>query len=356
MDKAGNSGKDKPYKRVTLRDIAAKAGISHVAVSHALRNSAQVSAGTRERVRRIADEMGYKPDPMLSALAHYRRSGKERAKGCSLAWINPFQDPQQLRAQHEFDLYWQGARDLAARRGFELEEFRTCEYTARRMDTIFKARNIQGIILAPLAGSEDLIDGWEQLPWQDYAAVRFGLSSTNPQVHHISSAQVRNANLAFKKTAALGYRRIGFYGILSETRFFPAGITFAQLSIPEAQRVPPLLCRLEDPDPLKFKAIDTWIKTYRPDAVITERPKLLEKLTQLGYSVPRDIGVATLSIHDTPINAGIDQNSKEVGRAAVRTLTALLNEQQFGIPETASEILIEGKWVDGSMLPPRRTA
>jgi DNA-binding LacI/PurR family transcriptional regulator len=80
---------------------------------------------------------------------------------------------------------------------------------------------------------------------------------------------------------------------------------------------------------------------------------LLQKLDELGYKVPGDIALATLSIHDTSVDSGIDQNPKEIGRAAIRTLVALLNEQSVGIPSTQNKILIEGKWVDGSMLPDR---
>lgn len=340
-------------QRVTLRDIAKIAGVSHVSVSHALRGSPQVSAATRERIKKIAEEMGYRPDPMLSALSHYRRTGSEKIKSSTLAWINPFRDPAVLRAQQEFDLYWRGARDLAAKLGFDLEEFKTSECSLQRLDSIFKTRNIRGIIIASLADASDLTGNWKDFPWENYISVRFGLSAADPQIHHISSAQVRNANLAFQKAAALGYERIGFYGLLSPTRFFPAGITFAQLTVPEELRLKPLFYNPVDSEKIRLEKLDHWIKTNRPDAIITERPKLLNKLNQLGYDVPGDFGVATLSIHDTPINAGIDQNSYEVGQAAVRTIASLLNEQRFGIPETTNEILIEGKWVDGTMLPPR---
>ncbi len=46
---------------VTIYDIAKTAGLSHSAVSMALRGSRQVSERTRERVRQLADELGYCP-------------------------------------------------------------------------------------------------------------------------------------------------------------------------------------------------------------------------------------------------------------------------------------------------------
>lgn len=48
--------------RPTLKSIAQIAGLSHVAVSKALRDAPDISAATKERVRKIADELGYTPN------------------------------------------------------------------------------------------------------------------------------------------------------------------------------------------------------------------------------------------------------------------------------------------------------
>ena len=49
-------------KRPTLKTIGQLAGLSHVAVSKALRDAPDISAATKERVRKIADELGYTPN------------------------------------------------------------------------------------------------------------------------------------------------------------------------------------------------------------------------------------------------------------------------------------------------------
>jgi LacI family transcriptional regulator len=58
-------------KRVTLRDVAAESGLSTAAVSYALRGL-QVPVETQERVREIADRLGYQADPIARALASGR--------------------------------------------------------------------------------------------------------------------------------------------------------------------------------------------------------------------------------------------------------------------------------------------
>jgi len=299
--------------------------------------------------------MGYHPDPMLSALSHYRLTRKERPMQATMAWFNTLREPDKLRQYEEFDLYWQGAEALAKKLGFHLEEFRTEELSLKRMDDIFKARSIRGILLAPTGLPTTPLE-WNEFPWQDYAVVRFGRSLRTPMVNIVTSAQVTNTMLAFEKIYHKGYRRIGFVGNISLRRLFSAGYLRAQQSLPSKLQLSALYY---DGGPnqsdaaLDLDALEKWMNKEKPDAIITANTLMVGMLQQLGYSVPKDVGIATTSIHDTPIDAGIDQNPVEIGRAAVRTLNSLLNEHHFGMPDIAHQILVEGRWVDGSMLPDR---
>ena len=69
--------------RVTIRDIAARAGVSKVAVSYALNGQPGVSAATRERIVSIADELGWYPNRAARALS------AARADACGLVLARP---------------------------------------------------------------------------------------------------------------------------------------------------------------------------------------------------------------------------------------------------------------------------
>jgi LacI family gluconate utilization system Gnt-I transcriptional repressor len=64
-------------RRIKLSDVAARAGVSPVTVSRALRNPGIVSADLRERVELAVRELGYIPNQLASALAssHTNRIG-----------------------------------------------------------------------------------------------------------------------------------------------------------------------------------------------------------------------------------------------------------------------------------------
>ena len=98
-------------RRVTLRDVAERVGVSHVTISLALRNHPSIPVRRRKEVKRVAKQMGYQPDPLLSSLAVYRHNQRPARIQNSLAWINRWDQPERLRKQHkEFDEYLAGGR------------------------------------------------------------------------------------------------------------------------------------------------------------------------------------------------------------------------------------------------------
>lgn len=70
-------------RRVTISDIAERAGVSKGAVSYALNGRPGVSDGTRERILEIARELGWYPNRAARALS------VERADACGLVIARP---------------------------------------------------------------------------------------------------------------------------------------------------------------------------------------------------------------------------------------------------------------------------
>ncbi len=58
--------------RATIRDVAAKAGVSHQTVSRVINNSERVSPETRHRVEAAIDALGYKPNVIARLMAKGR--------------------------------------------------------------------------------------------------------------------------------------------------------------------------------------------------------------------------------------------------------------------------------------------
>ncbi|MCU0796567.1 MAG: LacI family transcriptional regulator [Akkermansiaceae bacterium] len=339
--------------RISLRDIAAKLGVSHSTVSLALRDHPRISESVRARVKAAAEEFGYRPDPMLAALANYRRGKVATPISSSVAWINGWPKADQLRGYKEFDQYWNGAFKAAEKFGYRLEEFRIGrECTAKRLHQILSTRGIRGILLPPHREAP----AWGDFPWDQYSVVRFGRSVIKPEVHVVTADQIANTMLAVQSMHALGYRRIGFTGIAGDfTRrglLFQLGFAGGQRLIQDPQPIPPLA--LSDDRPAeRSRQLKSWLKEHQPDAILTTDATLGEMLEKCGLHVPDDIGLAVTSILDAKADAGIDQHPEEIGRVGFLMLNSLMNDRAKGIPPIFRQILVEGSWVNGQSLPHR---
>jgi LacI family transcriptional regulator len=339
--------------RVTLRDIATRLDVSHTTVSRALHGDPRITPSVRQRVEEMARQLGYRPDPMLSALAQYRRGKHQTPIGAELAWINNWSNPKQLRTYREFDLYWRGAEAEAERCGFRLEEFLLDkDLLAPRLEKILRARNIRGILIPPCGRSAP---DWESFHWDDFCIVRFGYSIATPRAHLVTSDQLTDGLIAFENMWTRGYRRIGLVTYAQAVTRFSAGYFLGQTRCNATPRLP-MLVLPQNKEKEDQRQLRGWITRHRPDAILTDASALRELLESAGYHVPQHLGLATLSVLDGNADAGIDQNSEEIGKAAVQLVISLLHHNECGIPTVCRELLVEGRWVDGHTLPPKIAA
>jgi len=343
--------------RVSLRDIASEIGVSHVTVSLALRGDSRISVTRRQEIAAAAERLGYRPDPMLASLSAYRQAKKPVEIRSTVAWLNQWPEARQLRRFQEFDAYWRGAHDYAVRLGYRLEEFVVGkDMTAARLQQILLARNVRGILIPPHTNGLHLPD----FDWSQFSVVRLGISVKSPRAHIVTSDQKNCAAMAFDEMWVRGYRRIAY---VTAHRFdrntggnFRAGYLSAQdVHVPLRRHLAPFSLS-EENTPADVRTLRKWLRTAKPDAIISALGNLPELLDRAGYRVPDDLGVAVLSLLDGHFDAGVDQNSIEVGRVAMATLAALIHQNERGVPQYCRRVLVEGRWVDGTSLPNRSSA
>jgi DNA-binding LacI/PurR family transcriptional regulator len=340
-------------KRITVYDIAERIGCSHTTVSLALRNHHRISTERRVEIQKVAKEMGYSPDPLLSRLASYRfRPVKIQS---AIAWFNYWDKPENLRRQKEFDAYWRGAQEAAERFGYHLEEVRwNPECSARRCEQILLTRGIQGILVPPHRGTPD----WGNFNWNKFSVVRFGLSVSSPDSHLVTADHLRAVLMAVRKISELGYRRIGLVVCRDYDSLlgggYVGGFAAAQLFL-NLPALPPLLtveqCYHDEPDKAS-RTLRQWLTGHKPDAVLTASTAVVGMIRNLGYQIPRDLAVAGTSL-DVPVDAGIDQHSEAIGRMAVELLVSQINLNERGEPRDPSRLLVESRWRDGKSMPPK---
>jgi DNA-binding LacI/PurR family transcriptional regulator len=344
--------------RATQRDIAQKAGVGHTTVSLALRGHPKIPAETRRRILGIAEELGYAPDPMLSALAMYRSGRRAKVFQGKLAWlVNVVEDFDWKKGPYYVG-YCAGASRRASYYGYELEEFYLdrAQMSASRLATILRARNVNGLLLCPQGRPEMELE----FTWQDFSAVTFGYSLGKPLLHTVASAHFLNTKHVMREMAARGYRRPGL--VINRQldqrcgSNVHAGYLIEQELHPDFARVPPFLdydAIRHDPPALARKLAD-YIRTHRLDAIVTANYQLLDVLKLAGISAPGDISVAGLSLPAAKGRmSGVVEDSERIGEAGVDILVGMIQRGERGVPPIPIRTHLEGSWHEAETLPGR---
>src|SRR5581483_3428345 len=228
-------------RRITLKDIAAKLGVTHTTVSLALKNHHRISKARREQIQRLAKQMGYVPDPFLSGLSAYRRRNALVNFQGTIAWIRHWQVIN-IRAKMAYHRnLWRGACQAAKRFGYQIEEFVwQQDLSAKRFEQILLARGIQGILIQP----HNVVPDWADFDWTKFSVIRFGMSVPVPDTNLVTADAFRSTAMAVRKIYEYGYRRIGMVVMEHDQRIggnFQGGFLLAQADLKLRPAIPPLV-------------------------------------------------------------------------------------------------------------------
>ena len=342
-----------PQQRVSLRDIGRLANLSHSTVSLALRDNPSIALKTRQRVRELAASLGYVPDPMLRALAEYRRDKSVRRYQGSLAWINNHYDPSNMDKHVELSLYWKGAEQRALELGYKLVRFNPVaeKMSSASLRRILINTGIRGVLVGPQPESHAVWD----FDFSGFSAMAFGFSLTSPQLHVVTNCQFRSSILAVRHLRASGSKRIGF--ILSDRLNqasegnFLGGFLAEQNKSPAKDRIAPFIAMgLTEKEKVRFHH---WFEAHRPDVLLCDFWEwTVAYLQEMGLRVPEDVPLAVLAANPQSRRfAGIDQNAFKIGQQAVDTVVGMIYRNETGVPETPTRILVEGRWQEGESTP-----
>lgn len=339
--------------RVTQRDVARKAGVSHVTVSLALRGSPSIPEQTRIRIEAIANSLGYSPDPMLTALSSYRKQNRPAAYHANIAWLCT--GPASGSAgTGDFGLYFKGAQTRATQLGYMLDEIdlndgkRDLKWLERLLD----ARNITGLILTPAASTASVF----KFDLSRYSAVRIGYSYRAPLLNTVANAQFRTTLTVMEKVVSLGYKRIG--AILTEdvdertSWHFLGGYLAGQHLLPRKDRIAPFYA---SPRVDLVSAVHDWIVKQQLDCFIGAGYRdLYYALAQRGLDFSGAIGYADTQVEEEDeFFSGIHQNSRQIGIAAIELLASMIYRDETGVPDIPSHLMLEGSWHEGKTLSKR---
>ncbi|RYJ23303.1 ribose operon repressor [Streptomyces sp. L-9-10] len=181
---------------VTIKDVAARAGVSVATTSRVLSGNPSTSAKSRERVRAAAEDLGYRPDARARSL----RSARSQTVGLLISDVrNPF-----------FADVAHGAEQAALRSSY-VTLLANANEDPRQQDTYlesFLTQRVDGIIIAPQGeGSANLRALATKLPlvFVDRTVEGF-------EVPSVTTDNAGGIDQAVAHLADRGHTRIGYIG------------------------------------------------------------------------------------------------------------------------------------------------
>jgi LacI family transcriptional regulator len=342
---------------VTMSVIAAEAGCSKNTVSLALRGSPQIPAATREKIRRIAERLGYQPNAVVSQLMAQLRSNQTTRFQAKLALVNAHRDPKAFRTHATIPAYVGGCERRAARLGYSFDQFwlHDAKLKAESWMRVLRTRAIKGIIIVGMMDQNHLPPHLRPV-WESFPCVVTGVRTRDPALsfscvdHHDLVIQ------AFERALALGYQRPALVveeriDRLVEGRFSGAMLT-AQQGLPRARRVPAFL--QIDRARAQRGLFSAWFDRHRPDVLLSLYNVVFPWLKDRGLRVPRDVGVIQLEWRASHAEiSGMNQHNDAVGEAAVDMVVSQIHHNESGIPAFPRATLIGASWVEGESVRPQ---
>ncbi|MEI6465083.1 MAG: helix-turn-helix domain-containing protein, partial [Verrucomicrobiota bacterium] len=127
-----------PPAPITMADVARRAGVHAATVSRALRDDPRITPAQRKKVRRVAEELGYRTNPLVAALMSARRAGLPPAYKATFACLTRYPAEQAAKFHRDYGELLAGARARALAQGYRVEEFNTHapDLSARRLTEI----------------------------------------------------------------------------------------------------------------------------------------------------------------------------------------------------------------------------
>ncbi|MDS0136860.1 LacI family DNA-binding transcriptional regulator [Amycolatopsis sp. CM201R] len=305
---------------MTIRDVAARAGVSVATVSKVINERYGVSAATLARVRAVIEELGYEASLVAQSLRNHRTN----VIGILVADLEPF-STELLK----------GAADAIRGSGFELVVYSAGGRTGdpvgweKRYLSRLSGTLVDGAVLVTPAVSLEAVPGTPVVAVDPH---------TGPShLPTIDSDNLRGAQLATEHLLDLGHRRIAFLAGRPDLQSAELRKTGYLRALTAAGITP-------DEDLIRIGAYDPEISAASAHALLTgpDRPTAVFAANdisaiatvgaarELGLAVPDDLSVVGFdnvpeSALCSPPLTTVDQPIREMGHRAIRMLIALIN-------------------------------
>lgn len=323
----------------------------------ALNGHAVIRAATRERVARVAAEMGYRKDGAASLLAGRVKEAPGGRKQIGMAFLR---SPGQLHLDSAYARF----RQQAEKFGYHAEsiDLRTYSSQKRAAEHLFFL-NMKGLFIAS-PGALPSRD-WLSFPWDQFAAVKAGRTWPEldlPLIRHsafdymrasleaVRSHGLRRCAVLLSESTSLSDDDARLGAVLAfEARYRSEGVTVDYRRVSEDKHTDASKRHAE------VARLVRWLRKSRPEVLVAFPGSWYFELTQAGLKIPEQVGfAAVLEDEDIAYDFGVSgclSRRDCLEEEAVRMLDRLLRMGRTGPGDGNFHVVLEPIWHEGRTLP-----
>jgi LacI family transcriptional regulator len=326
---------------VRLKDIAVRAGVSVMTVSKVMRDTSDISASTKARIRQLAEQMGYNPDSIAQGL----RTGTTKLFGLVISsTTNPV-----------FARVVMAIEERAHEMGYDLITAHSLNIPEREEAVIKRllSRRIDGLFLVPVYRLDPTAPIYEELARRGIPTVLLGHKA--PFCQKFPNVETDDINASYALTQhllQLGHKRIAYFtgppvSPGSQERFegYRRALREAQIEVDE-KLIFNAGATIEEGEKAALQMLNeapkaTAIQAVNDLVAIGAASLLLNQ----GVRIPQDISVVgfgnvLISEHFRVPLTTIRQPKLRLGAAAVESMTRVMRGEQVLTKRLAAEIVI----------------
>jgi DNA-binding LacI/PurR family transcriptional regulator len=334
---------DKAPRQVLLADVARVAKVSMATASMALRAEGKMTAETRAMVRRVAEEIGYRPNLAAAMLARQREGGTLPNVPIAVVGMG-IRNRYAFPAPHFISAF----TEHASRRGFLVEEPEATYPSISKLLRVLYHRGVRGIVLSHDFDTSPLTAG----DVNPFCFLVHGQPFKKTPFHRVSTEVFEGTKLLWEVVWQRGYRRIGAALFrhpqdIQDDFAREAAVLNCQERY-QAPRIPLFTGPLTDAD-----GLERWRKEVRPDAVIGFSDWQYDVLRAAGFKIPGEMGFAALHVKQGGAVCGLYEDFDELGRMTAAQLDNMIRHNETGFPVRPHQLLVSAVFNDGETLPLR---
>ena len=337
---------NRPNKRLDMDAIAQKLGVSKTTVHYAIRNTGRVSEGTRKKILRFAQEVGYRPNGLARSL----RLKQTHTIGVILGSLTSTFHAHVL----------EGIDQITQEQGFTM--LLSCsngrpEKEQKLIETLLD-RRVDGLIVAPADPDANRVF-YQSLLAQQVKLIFVDREVPGVNVDIVASDNRHGALLITQHLIQSGRKRIGLVTTTSRDRRSTSvreRLAGAEQAIREADLPAPLTLGLDIADTtldeeFGYNAIRHHLKNFglKLDGIFAVHDGLaygvIRALLEARISVPKAVAVAGFDDQDPsayfqPPLTTVRQPMQHIGQEAARLLLRRL-EEKAPLPSVRQRIALE---------------